>query len=470
MNRHNLLLLVLLEIVCAPLNAEEILSLPQAIQMALQYRSEIQSAKLSSERAELGLSLTESQLGWQANASAGWKNSLDLFGQPTAQESLSAGMVKQQRNGNEISLQTSYQKDHSDATGVSLFPNPVESYGMSLDYRIPLQKGSDNLAYGYAEAQSKMSIAISAAQQRASAERIGEQVISIYHHLLDLQIQRLELQHAIERTRKLEEFIQENSRLGMAEKRDRLSVQARMAAQHADEMLLQREWRTQFLELERMVGNIRDTVKVKDYDNIVGLPSTLTAVIRQVMSRDAVIASNNAKFSAAESLLQLNRDKQKDQLDLVVSVGNETRRGQNTSGVLDRNEWVGGLRLEYQLPLDRRGADARTRQDLIELDKIRLDNRGYEADLKNLLKQWFQEWRITTATIKQYRHRKSIEDLRYKEVKSRYLQGRTDIREMLDAEESLSTAEKLLAREEARRSLVLALLSNRIGRFAVNPE
>ena len=438
--------------------------------MALQHRSEMQSARLSSERARLGMSITESQLGWQANAAAGWKHGLDMFGQPSSQQRLSAGLVKQQRSGNQISLQTSYQKDDSDTSGTSLFPNPLESYGVNLDYRIPLQKGKENLAYGYAEAQSKMAIAISSAEQRATADRVGEQLITIYHRLLELQIQTAEVHRAIGRTRKLEAFIMQNSRLGMADKSDRLSVRARMAAQVADEKLLQRERASQFSELKKMVGDIQDEVQVEDYNNIAGMPKTLTTIIAQGLQRDAIIASNKAKLAATESLLQLNRDKQKDQLDLVMSVGNETRQGQSSSGVLDQNEWVGGVRLEYQLPLDRRGVDARTRQDMIELDKIRLDNQGYEADLKNLLQQWYQEWKMTAETIKQYRYRKSIEDLRYKEVESRYQQGRTDIRELLDAEESLSTAEKQLAKEEARRSLVLALLSNRLGLFAVTPE
>jgi len=461
-------MLMIVLAVSMPLKAAEMLALPQAIQMALQHRTEMKSAKLSSERAILGLSINESQLGWQANVSSGWKHGLDMFGQPTEQQRLSAGLKKQQHSGNQISIQGSYQKDESDITGASLFPNPMESYGVNLDYRLPLQKGKDNPAYSYSEAQAKMAIAVSSAEQRATADRIGEQLITIYHRLLDLQIQTDENHHAIERTRKLTVFIKKNSRLGMAEEKDLLSVQARMAAQRADEKRLQREWTSQFSELQNMVGSIHKSVRLKDYHNSAAIPVTLAEVLTQVIKRDAIIEINKEKLAITESLLQLNRDSQKNQLDLVLSVGNETRQGQRAGGVLDKNEWVGGLRLEYQLPLDRRGMDARTRQSLIEIDQIRIDNRRYEADLKSLLHQWYQEWQIGVETIQQYQRLKTIENLKYKEVKNRYLQGRTNIREMLEAEESLSTAERLLASEKARRSLVLALLSNRLGNFKVS--
>lgn len=446
-----------------PMIAAEVLSLPQAIQMALEHRIEMQTAKLSRQSASLGLTVAESQLDWQATAAAGWKHGLDTQGQPTEQHRLSAGLIKQQRSGNQISVQGNYQKDESETAGASLFLNPTEAYGVNLDYRIPLQKGKGNLAYAYAEAQARMGIAISKAEQHATAERVSEQLINIYHQLLNLQIQIDENQRAIKRTGKLETYIAKNSRLGLAEEKDRLSVRARLAAQRADEKRLEREWVSKVTELQKMIGSVQSTIQIVNYDSAASLPSTLEKIQHQVVQRDAVIASNNEKLALAQSQLQLNRDKQNNKLDMVVSLGNETREGQRSGSTLDENEWVGGVRLEYQFPIDRRGVDATTLKTLIELDQIRLDGQRYENDLNNQLRQWHQEFQVTSETTQLYRLRKSIEALKYKEVKGRYLEGRTDIREMLEAEESLTIAEQLLAREEARRSLVLALLSNRVG-------
>lgn len=459
-------LMLALVISSLSVNAAEVLSLPQAIQMALQHRIEMQSAKLARQSAALGLTATESQLGWQATASAGWKQGLDTFGQTSEQQRIAAGLVKQQRSGDQISLQGSYQKDESDIIGTSLFPNPIESYGVNLDYRMPLQKGKHNLEYAYAEAQAKLGVVMSSAQQQATAEQLGEQLIAIYHRLLDLQIQDNENRHAIERTLKLQALIKKNSRLGLAEEKDRLSVQARLAAQRAEEKRLQREWSAQLTELQKMLGAPQLNTWVTNYVNADSLPAELTDILQRVVTRDAFLAINKEKMAATETLLSLNRDKQKDQLDVVLSVGNETRQGQRSGSALDVNEWVGGVRLEYQLPLDRSGVDARMRQSLIELDQIRLDNERYTSDLKNQLRQWYQEWQMTAESGQLYRRRMNLEQQKYNEVKSRYLEGRTDIREMLEAEESLITAKKLLAREEARRSLVLALLSNRLGVFA----
>ena len=466
MRHKKINLLIALVVSSVSANAAEILSLPQAVQQALQYRSEMQSAKLALQSAELGLTATESQLSWQANASAGWKQGLDMFGQTSEQQRIAAGLVKQQRSGDRISLQGSYQRDESDIIGASLFPNPIESYGVNLDYRMPLQKGRDNLEYAYAESQAKLGIVMSTAQQQAMAEQITEQLIAIYHRLLDLQIQDNENQHAIERTLKLQALIKKNSRLGLAEEKDRLSIQARLMAQRAEEKRLQREWTAQLTELQKLLGTPQLHTRVVTFENTHSIPLALADIVQKVIKRDAVIAINKERLVATQTLLSLNRDKQKDQFDVVLSVGNEIRQGQRSGSALDVNEWVGGVRLEYQLPLDRSGVDARARQSLIEMDQIHLDNQRYESDLKNQLRQWYQEWQMTAETRQLYRQRVNIEQQKYSEVKSRYLEGRTDIREMLEAEESLTTANKLLANEEARRSLVLALLSNRLGVFA----
>lgn len=450
--------------------AVDVLTLPQAIHMALKYRSELKSAELNNESARLGLVVTESQLGWQANARAGLKHDLDMFGQPTEQQQLSAGLSKQQRSGNQISVQGSYQKDNSQTTGVSIFPNPLESYGVNLDYRIPLQRGRNNLAYEYAQVQSKMAVTVSSAEQRATADKIGEQLITIYHQLLASQIRMTDIQNALQRTQKLGALIKENSRLGMADKSDRLSVRARRAEQLADKKQLQRERLSQLIELQKMVGPVRYDTSVANYNDVKRLPGKLNEIWQEVSQRDAVIASNEAKLQTTESLVRLNRDQQKNKFDVVLSIGNETRQGQRVGGDLNENEWVGGVRLEYQLPLDRKGVDAHTQQTMLELTKTRIDNQRYKADLKNLVQRWYQEWQMTTDTIKQFKQRKLIEIERYNEVKERYMQGRTDIREMLDAEASLSSAEKKLSTEEARRSLVLALLSNRLGIFSENIE
>ncbi|MFO7604277.1 MAG: TolC family protein [Gammaproteobacteria bacterium] len=455
-------------LVSLPVAATDLLSLPQAIDMALQYRLELQGARLSRQSAGLGVSAVESELGWQANASAGWQHGLDMFGQPSEQQRLAAGLMKRQRSGDEISLQGSYQKDDSDIAGSSLFPNPMESYGVHLDYRMPLQQGKHNPQYAYAETQAQMELAIAVAQQQATAEQIAEQLIGIYHRLLEIQIQIAENQRAIERTLRLERFVQKNTRLGLAERKDRLSVQARLAAQRADGKRLQREWSTQLTQLRRMTGRTQDNVEVMNYESTRGIPLVISDIQQQVVQRDAVVISNRERLALTESLLQLNRDRQKDQLDMVLSLGNETRQGERAGGALDENEWVGGVRLEYQLPLDRRGVDARSRQTLLELDRIRLENERYETDLKNQLQQWFEEWQMAAETTQQYRLRQEIEQLKYQEVNGRYREGRTDIREMLEAEETLSTAERLLAQEEARQSLVLALLSNRLGVFTTS--
>jgi outer membrane protein TolC len=456
-------------VVSWPVRAE-VLGLAQAIQQALAHRTELQSARLSSQSAVLGLSATESQLGWQATASAGWQHQLDALGQPADQSRLSAGLMKQQRSGNQLNLQGSYQKDDSDISGASLFPNPLESYGVNLDYRIPLQQGKGNLNYAYAEAQAQMNIAVARAQERATRERISEQLINVYHRLLELQIQIQENQRAIERTIKLEAFIQKNSQLGLAEAKDRLSVRARLAAQRADGRRLQREWTAQLVDLKKLTGVLPGSVTVVNFTNTKNLPHEFTAIVKQVEKRDAVITSNQEKLALTESLLELNRDRQKDKFDVVLSLGNETRQGERTGTALDENEWTGGVRLEYQLPLDRTGVDATTRQTLLELDQIRLENERYKNDLQSLLQQWYREWQLTHETANEYRLRKQIELKKYQEVKGRYLEGRTDIREMLEAEESLTLAQQQLAREQARGSLLLALLSNRLGLFYTGNE
>jgi len=450
--------------------AAEVLHLPQAIQKALHYRIEVKNAKLASESAALGKSITESQLGWQANASAGYKHGLDTFGQSTDQQRISAGLIKQQRSGDKISLLGSYQNDKSDSVNTSVFPNPIESYGVNIDYTMPLQQGRNNLEYALVDRQSLAGIVISAAQQQAIAEQIGEQIISIYHRLIDIQIQINENQRALKRTEKLNVYIKGNSRLGLAEEKDRLSVLARLAAQQADAKRLQREWTSQLTELQKMTGEPGSYKRVTNYNKANVLPATLEEVVLNVTQRDATIISNAERLDVAKTQIQLSRDNQKDRLDLIFSVGNETRQGERSTTTLDENEWTGGVRLEYTLPLDKRGVDAKTRQSWLEVDQIQYENERYTLDLKNQLQQWYQEWDMAGDTIHHYLNRKRIEQKRHKEVTARYREGRTDIRELLDADEALTVAEKLLAKEEARRSLMLALLSNRLGLFVEASE
>lgn len=448
-----------------PARESEVTSLPQAIQMALEYRVEIKTAKLKNQSASLGVPIVESQLGWQMSAAAGMQHGLDTFGQVAEQTILSAAIARQQRSGDQISIQGNYQKDESDISSPGIFPNPVESYGINMNYRMPLQQGKDNPQYAFSEKQAMTDVVLSAAELQLNTEQISEIIIGIYHRLIDLQIQQREIKRAIYRTVKLEAFIKRNSQLGMAESKDRLAVQAKLAALRADKARLAREWQSQFTEFSKMTGLRNNYTTVVQFNDESRLPESLEDIIRIVLSRDAVILKNSESIALAEAKIQMRRDMQRDQLDMVLSLGNETRQGQRASGTLDENEWVGGVRIEYKLPFDRRGVDAQTQQGWLELDQTRLESQRYETDLKYKLAQWYEEWKMTELSTQQFQHRKDVEQKRYREVHARYREGRTDIREILDADEALNNADVLLAREKVRRSLMLSMLSNRLGIF-----
>jgi len=166
-----------------------------------------------------------------------------------------------------------------------------------------------------------------------------------------------------------------------------------------------------------------------------------------------------------EADLQLRRDSRKDVFDVVVSVGGRTATGDNVAGYVDENDLAGGVRLEYQSALDKRGLDAGIYQAQLNLQIARQDERKIRDDVRYSVTGLISEIEANHMSLKSYQIRVISEEKKVDEALERYRVGREATDRLIQFENEMQVAR--LALEESRialerRNINLSILLGRV--------
>ena len=431
--------LIGLALLASPLYAQS-MSFDQVLQRVVNHYPSLRTSEYQVERARQESLKVESTLGWQLNAQGGVSHDLSLFGAPSDSVNLAGSLARKLDSGASLSVNANVNRTDSDYSISPSLPNPATTTSLDVQYRQPLQRGVDNPDYAIAKDNAAVQQRLASADRASRYDQLASQLVEIYLGLARVQSQIANTEQAIVRSQRLKKYIARRFNLGLAEDKDRLQVEAQLKAQEATMQTLKQAQVKQVVALNRLMGRepqaslqLQQPPAVFEHEEMQLLP-----VVQQ---HSPALKSVNGRLELAENSIRASRDARKDQLDLVMYLGNKTNAGDTAGGSLNDSEVVGGLRLEYNRGLDRRGYDAQLYQAQLDRYAALSDKRQVMEDLKYNLASLLADRDSVKQTIQAYTLSVTSEQKKLKDAEKRYRQGRTDTDRLIQFEAELSAAE-----------------------------
>ncbi|MDH5471560.1 MAG: TolC family protein [Gammaproteobacteria bacterium] len=417
------------------------MNLNQILQKVIDHYPSLKAAAIQVERARQDAIRVESQLAWQLSGKGGISRNMSLFGTPTDRVDVSGNLGRSLESGGTLSLNASLSREDATTTFSPVLPNPSVTSSLDLKYRHPLAKGADNPAFSQAKEKAMVSKMISSAEQQAMHDKLATQLIDLYIAASTTQSRIHNTQQAIARTKRLQTYIKDRSGLGLSEDKDILQVNAQLSGQQAEYQSLQIRWTQQRIALNRLMGrDWSDTLELV-IDNSDSLPDqSHDDLFQQASLRSPAILKVNEQLKLVDTAIKLSRDAKKDNLDLLMVLGNQTYGGDTVTGSQSESEIFGGVSLEFKRGLDKSGYDAEIYQAQLDRSVALQNKKQIMEDLYYDLSSLLMEIKVSQQTVQAYQLSVTSEQKKLKEAEQRYKDGRTDTDQLIQFESHLSQA------------------------------
>jgi len=433
------LLLVPLLLSATSVFAAERLDLDTVLKRIDKHYPTLQIAAKQVERARQDVIAAQSQLGWNMTANAGVSHDASLFGTGIADAtSMSLNFNKPLENGDTFSIGTNVSDTKYDPALIGL--STQQANDIVANYRMALGKGSGNPAYQLALNNSKAGVMMSQAAERGTRDQIGNQVIELFYGAAQAQAGLKNASDGLRRAEALVEYIKKNMRLGLAEEKDFLQFDAQLRAARVALKNAELMWKSQRTSLNRLMGEPWD----HDFEIVINdvaadmLPG-YDPLLKQAEDYNAELLRHQAELMMAEASLNKARKDKQNQLDLVMSLGQKTRDANTMSTAVTDMSY--SVQIQYGLPLDKSGFDAKLYQ--AQIDKgIAEDNiRQVKQDLQYNINSMITDINASRQAMELSQRRLEVERERYADVKQRFKSGRVDNSQLILAEGDLSVGE-----------------------------
>jgi outer membrane protein TolC len=467
-SRKNLFVLLLGIMVPAAV-AQERIALDAALREAYTSYPSITGRELALARAQQEFARVESQLGWVLSGRGGLTRDPTQFASTVDRAELAGGLTRRLPGGDTLGFGAGLLHEDSVFNFGPTIPNPLGTASADVSYRRPLGRGAGNVAYQQGLVAAQAGTSQAEADLDDSYDRLAAQVIQNFFLASATRVRLENAEQSIGRSERLMKYIRSNLGLGLSEKKDVIQAEAQLRARLADRDALIVTWQTLRTNLNRLLGRPPELELVTLHDERSGAAETdsIAALTEQALDFSPLLRQMRARVDLATAQIELRRDALTDQLDLVFSLGERLRDGEvPPGGSFDTNDTVGGARVEYLRPLDRRGIDAELLQVHLDRDIVRNDLRLRSDDLRYEVARLAREIAASEQALAQYRRHRDAEQAKLEEATTRYRAGRTETDRLIQFEGDLYEAE-LRAQTEAvnlaRRRADLNLL---LGRFA----
>jgi len=450
------------------------MTLEQVLQQVVDHYPSLKTAAYQVEKAQQENIRVESQLSWQLGAQAGFDRDVSLFGTPTDKITLAGSLSRKLSSGDSVSIDTAIKREDASTTFSPTIPNPVTNTSINLNYRRPLEKGAQNLAYELGLANAKAGEKLAEANRLALYDQLASQVIELYLAAAITNVRMKNIDQSIERTKRLKKYIKDRLNLGVSEEKDILQVNAQLASQKAEQQGLQMAWQKQNISLNRLMGKAWDhDLKLSFIRSLPSANESRAQIMEKIKTYSPDLLRIEGRLKLAENAIKNSRDAKKDNMDLILFVGNKTNSGDTISASTSESEIVGGVRLEFSRGLDKSGYDAELYQAQIERGVVIEDKRQLIEDLQYDLSSLLAEIKAGKQALEAYQSSAKSEKNKLKEAEQRYRRGRTDTDQLIQFESQLSIAElsiELQRIELARRYRHLSLLRGELWKSIKLPD
>ena len=460
---------VLVMLLSAAVRADEraALTFSQALQKVIDTYPTLDIARLQVEQARQEMYKIESALGWQLAAQGGVNHDVSMFGVPSDVADAFASLNRTLPSGDSLGVSGSYRYEDSSATISPLLPNPSERINLDLNYRMPFGQGRDNPQYVQGRVTAEAAVLLQKANELGIREQLARQTQELFYGAASIRAQLATAQSAVDRARRLKRYVSERFELGLAEEKDILQSDAQLQSRLSDLRSLQVAWEQQRTTLNRLMGRPWDAEFVPLLDTsplMIVQQEQKPALIKEAEANSPGLLTNQARLIQNEADLQLRRDSRKDVFDVVVSVGGRTASGDNAAGYVDEDDLAGGVRLEYQQALDKRGLDAGIYQAQLNLQIAREDERKIRDDLRYSVTGLLSEVKANQLSLTAHQKRMVSEEKKVNEALERYRVGREATDRLIQFENEMQVAKLALEQDRIALQRRLTNLSILLGR------
>ena len=446
----------------------EALTFTQALQKVIDTYPTLDIARLQVQQARQDMLKVESTLGWQLAAEGGVNHDVSTFGVPSDVADAFASLNRTLRSGDSLGVSGLYRYEDSSATISPLLPNPSERVDLDLNYRMPFGQGRNNPQYAQGRVTAEATVLLQKANELSIREQLANQAQDVFYSAALVRAQLATAQSAVDRARRLKRYVAERLDLGLAEEKDILQADAQLQSRMSDLRTLQVAWEQQRTTLNRLMGRPWDAEFNPILDTVpLMIPGTepKPALVKEAEANSPGLLTNQARVIQNAADLELRRDSRKDKVDVVLSVGGRTASGDNASGFVDEDDLAGGVRLEYQRALDKRGLDAGIYQAQLNLQIAREDERKIRDDLRYSVTGLLSEIDANKISLSAHQRRLISEEKKVNEALERYRVGREATDRLIQFENEMQVARLALDQDRIALERRLTNLSILLGRI-----
>ncbi len=470
LGRRIILMTTLLSLSLIPttvLSAEkpDSLTYTQALQNVINTYPTLDIARLQVEQARQELDKVESTLGWALAAQGGLNHDVSLFGTPSDVADALASLDRTLRSGDRVGVSGSYRYEDSTATISPLLPNPSEDVKLDLYYRMLFGQGRGNPRYAQGIIAAEAEVLLQQASELAVREQLARQTQDLFYAAASVRARLATAESAVDRAQRLKKYVSERLDIGLSEEKDILQSDAQLQSRLSDLRTLQVAWEQQRTTLNRLMGRPWDA----EFRPVYAFSSSLKSeneprdiLIKEAEGNSPDLKVNEARMKQSEAELAIRRDDRRDKVDLVLSVGGRSTTGDNSVGNIDEQDLAGGLRLEYQRALDKRGFDANIYQAQLNLSIAREDARKVRDDLSYSVTGLLSELDANRISLSAHERRLVSEKKKVDNALERFRTGRETTDRLIQFENEMQVSrlaldEDRIALERRRTNLVILL-------------
>ncbi|GAV20804.1 outer membrane efflux protein [Mariprofundus micogutta] len=362
---------------------------------------------------------------------------------------LSGSIAKPLENGGTLGANFAYNRTSQTynsplAAQLSRF-NPAYRNQINLTYRHPLLKGADRPDYHDSLIAAEAGIKSSTVQRAVIAHQLSLQAINAYYQLASDDINIRIAEQAVQRAKKLLSYQRSREQFGLIEKADRLQAEALLAARRTG---LQRALSRRSTDLNRLNRlMLRPATSEIDIEQerhaLIHLPSMQKAVELAEFHRPELRVLQ-AQMEAAEARLNMARETDDVQLDVVAEVGT---RSLDTSaataaarGFTPRNHYA-ALSLEMSDVLMRNSVSAGIRKAELQRQRIQSERISKLETIKSDLSAAMTAITSGRPVLEVARFQANAEKRKYNAEIKRYRAGRSNTATLVQFEGELRNAE-----------------------------
>ena len=423
-------------------NEKNELTIYQVMQRVLDRYPSLKISEMEvSQAAEQRLQV-ESSLGWILDSSAGIKHDLTGLGTPSDRLDITGSIGRQLKSGATLSLSGGYTYEDSSLTFSPSFPNPAHTTRLDLSYRLPLSQGQGNPQYTEGLISAEAGYALTKANQLLTRITLAEKVKDLFYSLLATRARLINAEQAVQRTRKLQNYINNNFKLGLTENKDQLQIKAQLDSSLADLHAIQLQWKQQQTSMNRlMLEDWNKEVKPILFSPRNNTSYKIINLIKKTTVYHPAVKISQAKLEMAESQITTALDTKRDNLDLVLSVGTRTSDGDSMTGTVNEKDWAGAVSIQYKHLFDDKGVSSKHKQALLEKN-IALENMiKTNDDIRYTVSGLVSEIEAAKIAVKSANQKLVSESLKLKEAEQRFRNGRADTAQLIQFQNEYSFAQ-----------------------------